>query len=71
MLYHCIGGDLLTQVHVAKFLGLYIDDKREWKNKQIEHVRTKVSSGLYAMNAARHLRSSVILRVLYADIIVL
>ncbi len=64
----CIGGDILKQVHVAKFRGLYIDDKLDW-NKQIEHVRNQVSSGLYAMNAARHLLSSVHLRILYNSLV--
>ena len=51
-----IGDETIKQVNTAKFLGIIIDDKLSW-NAHIDYCRNKLSSGLYAINSAKHILS--------------
>ncbi len=63
-----IGEDNLEKVQSTKFLGIIIDDQMKW-NIHIEHCKKKISSGVYAMNAAKHTLSSNHLRILYNSLV--
>ena len=47
-----LAGEEIIQVKSAKFLGLHIDDKLIWE-AQINHVISKMQSGLYALNQTK------------------
>ena len=59
-----IEGTILERVPCTKFLGLYIDEHLSWK-QHIDHCKKKMSSGIYAMNMAKHILSINHLRTLY------
>ncbi len=63
-----IGDDFLEKVNETKFLGIIIDDELKW-NKHIDYCRKKISSGVYAMNSAKHILSTNHLRILYSSLI--
>ena len=63
-----IGDETLKQVNTAKFLGIIIDDKLSW-NAHIDYCKNKLSSGLYAINSAKHILSSKHLKSLYYTLI--
>jgi len=58
----------LERVHTTKFLGVHIDEKLEW-NHHIDHVKKKVSSGIYAMKVVKHTLSPAHMRTLYFSLI--
>ena len=60
--------DNLERVKYTKFLGIYIDENMNW-GPHIEHCRKKISSGLYAMNAAKRTLGTDHLRILYFSLI--
>ena len=59
-----INGEALTQLPSSKFLGIIIDSKLEWKEQTLA-CRSKLSSGLYALNSAKHILSESNLKTLY------
>ena len=63
-----IGSDKLEQVRCTKCLGLHIDDHLKW-DIHINHCKSKVSSGIYAMNIARNVLSGNHLRILYNSLV--
>ncbi len=63
-----IGDEVLDLVKSTKFWGIYINDGLKW-NKHVEHCRKKITSGLYAMNAAKHTLTSNNLCILYNSLI--
>ena len=54
----------LKQVNTANFLGIKRDDKLSW-NAHIDYCKNKLSSGLFAMNSAKHILSPKHLKSLY------
>ncbi len=64
----CIGTEKLERVTSTKFLGLILDEKMLWHD-HIDHCSKKVSSGLYAMNAAKRYLTSEHLHILYCSLI--
>jgi hypothetical protein len=58
----------LAKSHTVKFLGLLIDDKLEWPD-QIEHIRKKMASGVYALNATKNFLSKANLKLIYYSLI--
>ena len=68
-LYHVyIGTDKLEQVRCTTFLGLHIDDHLEW-DIHINHCKSKVSSGIHAMNMAKNILSGKHLRIIYNSLV--
>ena len=63
-----IGDETIKQVNTAKFLGIIIDDKLSW-NAHIDYCKNKLSSGLYAINSAKHILSPKHLKSLYYTLI--
>ena len=63
-----IEGTILERVPCTKFLGLYIDEHLSWK-QHIDHCKKKMSSGIYAMNMAKHILSINHLRTLYYSLV--
>ena len=63
-----IGTDKLEQVRCTKFLGLHIDDHLEW-DIHINHCKSKVSSGIHAMNMAKNILSGKHLRIIYNSLV--
>ncbi len=63
-----IGVEQLERVQSTKFLGIFIDDQLKW-NVHIDYCKKKISSGVYAMNAAKHILSSNHLRILYNSLV--
>ena len=63
-----IGGEAIEKVQSIKFLGLTIDEELKW-DKHISQCRNKVSSGVYVMNASKHILSSNHLRILYNSLV--
>ena len=63
-----IGTDKLEQVRCTKFLGLHIDDHLEW-DIHINHCKSKVSSGIHAMNIAKNILSGKHLRIIYNSLV--
>ena len=59
-----IWDETIKQVNTAKFLGIIIDDKLSW-NAHIDYCKNKLSSGLYAINSAKHILSPKHLKSLY------
>ena len=64
----CIGTEKLERVANTKFLGLILDENMLWRD-HINHCSKKVSSGIYAMNAAKRYLSSEHLHILYYSLI--
>ena len=48
-----IGQNLLDRVHCAKFLGIFIDKRLDW-HEQLQLCKSKITSGIYIMNAVKH-----------------
>ena len=63
-----IEGTILERVPCTTFLGLYIDEHLSWK-QHIDHCKKKMSSGIYAMNMAKHILSINHLRTLYYSLV--
>ena len=63
-----IGNDKLENVRYTKFLGLFIDEKLEW-DQHISHVKNKIRSGTYVMNAAKNVLSRNHLQILYNSLV--
>ena len=63
-----IGDETIKQVNTAKFFGIIIDDKLSW-NAHIYYCKNKLSSGLYAINSAKHILSPKHLKSLYYTLI--
>ena len=63
-----INDEKLEQVQTTKFLGLYIDEKLSWEY-HIEHCKSKVSKGVYAINSSKHILSQRHLKILYYSLI--
>ena len=63
-----IDSTILEKSNTVKFLGIYIDDKLTWQD-HIEHCRKKMSSGVYALNATKHLLSQSNLKIIYYSLI--
>ena len=52
------------------FLGILIDDKLNWKDHtELNLVRNKISSGLYAINSSKHILSLEHLKSLYYTLV--
>ncbi len=49
-----INNNQVQQVTHVKFLGLFLDENLNW-HEQINHCKNKVASGLYALNASKHI----------------
>ena len=63
-----IDNTILTRANTVKFLGILIDEDLTW-NAHIEHCRTKICSGIYALNSSKHCLSSSNLKMLYYSLI--
>ena len=48
-----IGQNLLDRVHCGKLRGIFIDERIDW-NKQIQLCKSKITIGIYIMNAVKH-----------------
>jgi len=59
-----IDGQLLERVEHTKFLGVFIDEKLNWK-KHIDHIASKISKGLCAMGRIRNIVPTKSLLMLY------
>ncbi len=60
----CIGKDVIKQVKSTKFLGLIIDDQLKWSD-HISHVKSKLTSSLFAIRKAKHVLSQKHIKTLY------
>ena len=67
-LHLMFNNEQLERVSHTKFLGLYIDEYLQW-NHHISHCAKKISSGLYAINSAKHTLSNENLKILYYSLI--
>ena len=63
-----IGPNLLDRVRCAKFLGIFIDERMDW-DEQIQLCKSKITSGIYIMNAVKHVLTSEHLKTLYHTLI--
>ncbi len=63
-----IDGQLLERVECTKFLGVFIDEKLNWK-KHIDHVASKISKGLCALGRVRNIVPTKSLLMLYYALI--
>ena len=63
-----IDGYVLQQVEFTKFLGIFIDEKLNWK-KHIEHIAIKISKGLGALGRVRNILPQKALLMLYNTMI--
>ena len=63
-----IDGKLIDMVENTKFLGVYIDNKLNWK-KHISHISGKVARGLGVILKARRVLNSNSLKTLYFSFI--
>ncbi len=59
-----IGNQTINKVKTTKFLGLQIDDQLKWAN-QIKHIKSKLTSSLFAIRSAKHILSIKQLQTLY------
>ena len=60
-----IGNDILSRVHQAKYLGVIIDDRLNWK-PHVAMVRSKMAKGCWAISRLRKFVSSnVLIKVYY------
>ena len=65
-----IGDETIKQVNTAKFLGIIIDDKLSWNaHIHVYYCKNKLSSGLHAINSAKHILSPKHLKSLYYTLI--
>jgi len=63
-----IGDEVLTEQVVAKFLGIYIDNKLNWQ-AHLGHLKNKLNSSIYAMNKVKHQLNSSHLTTLYYSLV--
>ena len=63
-----IDDKVISQEHSTKFLGVYIDDKLNWK-KHIEHISKKISRGIGVLCKARRMLNLCSLKTLYYSFI--
>ena len=63
-----LGNQVIERTKNAKFLGIYIDDKLDW-SIHINHIKSKLSSGAYALNSVKHSLSTHNLNTLYYSMI--
>ena len=59
-----IDGNLLQRVENTKFLGVYVDEKLNWK-KHFDHIAHKISKGLGAMGRVRNIVPNNVLLMIY------
>jgi hypothetical protein len=59
-----IGSVSIERKHHIKFLGIWVDEKLEWSD-HVLHCKAKLSSSLYAINAAKRYLTSTNLLMLY------
>ena len=62
-----IGTDKLEQTRCTNLFGLHIYDHLKW-DIHINHCKSKISSGIYAMNIAKNVLSGNHLRILYITV---
>ena len=55
---------IIKQVHSTKFLGIIIDDRLKW-DLHVNHVCSKISSGIFSMKCLSNLGTSNVLRYVY------
>ena len=58
----------LEKVKSTKFLGLHIDECFSWEN-HIGYCKSKIASGIYAINTSRHILSERNLKTLYYSLV--
>ena len=63
-----IGDNIINHVDETKFLGLIMDKKLTWQ-PHIDHVKNKISGGLYAINKSKHILRQHNLLTLYYSLI--
>jgi len=63
-----IDGKVIDKVLNIKFLGIYLDSYMKWE-VHIKYVEKKIASGLYALNALKHMLPTRILTTLYYTMI--
>ena len=59
-----LGTQSIKQVKHTQFLGLHIDDKLKW-SEHLKHVKSKLSSSLFAIRTAKNILSIDQLKTLY------
>lgn len=60
-----LGPEIIKRVETTKFLGLHIDDKLKW-TKHLKHIKSKLSSSLFAIRSAKHILNSKQLKTIYS-----
>ena len=60
--------NIIHRINCVKFLGLLLDEHIDW-HKQINSCKSKMSSGLYALNKVKHILSTTNMRTLYHSLI--
>jgi len=60
--------NLLDRVHCAIFLGIFIDERMDW-HEQIQLCKSKITSGIYIMNAVKYVLTSEHLKTIYHTLI--
>ena len=63
-----IDNEHLERVNSTKFLVIHIDSHLTWED-HIEHCRSKLSSGIYAINMSKHFLNKNHLRIVYYSLI--
>ena len=63
-----IGNEIIQKKTSTKFLGMYIDDQLKWTT-HIHHCKSKLSSSLYALKAAKHFLTINHMETLYYSMI--
>jgi len=63
-----IDGNSLQRVENTKFLGVYVDEKLNWK-KHFDHIAHKISKGLGAMGRVRNIVPNNVLLMIYHSLI--
>ncbi len=58
----------IDRVSKVKFLGMIIDDCMNW-NDHIQHVKCKISGGIYAINTAKHILPLSHLKTVYYSLV--
>ena len=63
-----MGNQHINRVRCTKFLGIFIDEDLDWSD-HIDYVAKKISSGAYAIRAAKHILSAENLKSLYFSLV--
>ena len=63
-----MGGTILEEVNEAKYLGVILDKKLNWKS-HLNSVNVKVSRGCYMLSKLRHLMNLDTLKMLYYSLV--